>query len=505
MSQSGIISISSGGGAVTSITGTAPITANGVSGTPETGAVTVAATLATTSAVGVASFNSADFTVNGSGQVSLTGGAVITVDADSGSATPSSGTITISGGSTGLTTTASGSTVDVTGTLNVAHGGTGDASFTAYAPVCGGTTTTGALQSAATGIGTSGYVLTSTGSSSLPSWQAAAGGGITTIDGNSGSVTGSTVHITTGTSNTQGTALFTGSSATLTLTFTSTNGRENTGIGHNCITSPGTSDFLTGFGSGALQNATTGTNSVCAFGYQALNALSGSGASSMDAFGANVLQSYQGQGNQAAFGGGTFSSLTGDNTGNGSNSAFGSDTANNLLTGEFGCYFGFNAGGNYSGSESSNICIGYRAAGTTGENNVLRIGNGTGTGNGNLNASYISGITGIGVTGSAVLVSSSNQLGVVVSSARFKDQIAPMGDLSEVIYKLKPSQFVYRQCPEEGIQTGLIAEEVNEVAPQLVCLDREGLPLTVKYHELASLLLNEIQKLNKRIEFLEAR
>lgn len=60
----------------------------------------------------------------------------------------------------------------VFGTAVVAGGGTGDTSFTAYAPVCGGTSTTAALQSASTGISTSGYVLTSNGSSSLPTWQA---------------------------------------------------------------------------------------------------------------------------------------------------------------------------------------------------------------------------------------------------------------------------------------------------------------------------------------------
>ena len=61
------------------------------------------------------------------------------------------------------------------GTAVVAGGGTGDTSFTAYAPVCGGTTTTAALQSASTGISTSGYVLTSNGASSLPTFQAGTG------------------------------------------------------------------------------------------------------------------------------------------------------------------------------------------------------------------------------------------------------------------------------------------------------------------------------------------
>ena len=56
------------------------------------------------------------------------------------------------------------------GTAVVAGGGTGDTSFTAYTPICGGTTTTGALQSVAS-IGTSGQVLTSNGAAALPSFK----------------------------------------------------------------------------------------------------------------------------------------------------------------------------------------------------------------------------------------------------------------------------------------------------------------------------------------------
>lgn len=61
-------------------------------------------------------------------------------------------------------------------TLGVNRGGTGDASFTAYSVVCGGTTSTGALQSVAS-LGSSGQVLTSNGAAALPTWQNIAGGG----------------------------------------------------------------------------------------------------------------------------------------------------------------------------------------------------------------------------------------------------------------------------------------------------------------------------------------
>lgn len=61
------------------------------------------------------------------------------------------------------------------GTLAVANGGTGRATATAYAVLCGGTTSTGVHQSIA-GVGTSGQVLTSNGAGALPTFQDAGGG-----------------------------------------------------------------------------------------------------------------------------------------------------------------------------------------------------------------------------------------------------------------------------------------------------------------------------------------
>ena len=72
-----------------------------------------------------------------------------------------------------LGTPTSGVLTNCTG-LPVAGGGTGVATLTAYAPVFGGTTGTGAVQSGT--AGTSGQVLTSNGAGALPTFQAAGGG-----------------------------------------------------------------------------------------------------------------------------------------------------------------------------------------------------------------------------------------------------------------------------------------------------------------------------------------
>lgn len=68
--------------------------------------------------------------------------------------------------------------------LSVANGGTGDNSLTAYAILCGGTTSTNPVQSVA-GVGTSGQILTSNGAGALPTFQTFAG---------TGTVNSGTVH-----------------------------------------------------------------------------------------------------------------------------------------------------------------------------------------------------------------------------------------------------------------------------------------------------------------------
>jgi hypothetical protein len=59
--------------------------------------------------------------------------------------------------------------------IGVSNGGTGVALLTAYAPLCGGTTSTGSLQQATTGLSSTNDVLTSAGSGSLSRWRAPGG------------------------------------------------------------------------------------------------------------------------------------------------------------------------------------------------------------------------------------------------------------------------------------------------------------------------------------------
>lgn len=71
----------------------------------------------------------------------------------------------------------------------VIEGGTGKTSATAYAVLCGGTTSTAAFQSIAS-VGTAGQVLTSNGAGALPTFQAAGSGMLAWTE-----VTGATVSL----------------------------------------------------------------------------------------------------------------------------------------------------------------------------------------------------------------------------------------------------------------------------------------------------------------------
>src|SRR4029450_7657763 len=51
---------------------------------------------------------------------------------------------------------------------------------------------------------------------------------------------------------------------------------------------------------------------------------------------------------------------------------------------------------------------------------------------------------------------------------------------------------------------GLIAEEVAEISPDLVVLDKEGKPLTVRYDAVNAMLLNEFLKEHKKVEEQQA-
>src|SRR5262249_55214750 len=129
-------------------------------------------------------------------------------------------------------------------------------------------------------------------------------------------------------------------------------------------------------------------------------------------------------------------------------------------------------------------------------------------------ATFIAGISGQTASGGlAVFVNADGKLGTLTSSARFKDEIKPMGNASEAILALKPVTFRYKkELDPKGIpQFGLVAEDVEKVNPALVARDTHGEVYTVRYDAVNAMLLNQFLKEHRafieeqrKVEKLEA-
>jgi Chaperone of endosialidase len=107
--------------------------------------------------------------------------------------------------------------------------------------------------------------------------------------------------------------------------------------------------------------------------------------------------------------------------------------------------------------------------------------------------------------GTPVEVDSNGQLGITVSSARYKRNIRDMGSASSSVMKLRPVSFRYKDDPTGKLQYGLVAEEVQRVYPELVTTGHDGKVQSVRYLEFTALLLNELQKQAKQTRELAQR
>src|SRR2546430_1897738 len=252
--------------------------------------------------------------------------------------------------------------------------------------------------------------------------------------------------------------------------FSNTTGSFNTASGLEALFSNTTGSFNTASGQGSLFSNTTGLNNA-AEGFQALFS--------------NTIGNFDTASGQGSL----FSNTTGRN-----NTADGQNALRSNTTGSSNIALGSNAGFNLTVG-SNNIDIFDRCV--AGEANTIRIGK-----QGTQRTTFIAGISGATVTGTAVVVDSNGQLGVAPSSQRFKDAIKPIDKASEAILSFQPVTFHYKKdLDPEGIpQFGLVAEEVEKVNPDLVARDEQGKPYTVRYEAVNAMLLNEFLKEHKKLE-----
>lgn len=256
--------------------------------------------------------------------------------------------------------------------------------------------------------------------------------------------------------------------------FANTTGDNNTAVGYQALlgSSPGTGSYNTALGEYALWGTSTGSYNT-GLGQDALdNNTTGNYNTASGAFA--LYDGKTGLRNTATGYGALF------HTAGSSNTALGFEAGYNLTTGS-------------NNIEISNL-------GVAGDTGTIRIGvQGTQT------LTYVAGIYGHPLTGSAVVVTSSGELGVVTSSERFKTAISPMGSDTAKLGLLRPVTFKLKTDSTGTRQYGLIAEEVAKVYPELVIRNEAGRIDGVRYDELAPMLLNELQKQAAEIRRLKAQ
>src|SRR6266498_4103326 len=265
--------------------------------------------------------------------------------------------------------------------------------------------------------------------------------------------------------------------------FSLTSGGFNTGVGFLSLRSNTTGDRNTASGRAALISNTTGfentaTGSVALENNTTGNDNTATGFAALDSNSTGAL-----------------------NTANGTGALVNSN-------GDLNIALGFGAGVNLTTGDN-NIDIGN--LGVAAEANIIRIGTEVavtdpfGVIHPAHTATYIAGINDAdAIGGEAVFVTSAGKLGTisVPSSARFKDEIRPMNKASEAILALNPVTFRYKkELDPKGVpQFGLIAEEVEKVAPDLVKRDRDGKLQTVRYDAVNAMLLNEFLKAHRSVQ-----
>jgi hypothetical protein len=264
-------------------------------------------------------------------------------------------------------------------------------------------------------------------------------------------------------------------------------GTGNVADGNGALQNVGASaSFDSAVGNNALFTLTTGNNNAC----QGNSALFTSNGNKNSAFGVLALRFNASGNDNTAVGYRALEPSLGS-----SNTALGSGAGRGQSAGDFNTFIGANAGIAQTGG-SGNLYLGL-------EEDIDN--------HAPSNRAYIKNVRGIVVAdqdGIPVIIDSTGQLGTSNSSARFKKDIKPMDQVSEAILALKPVTFHYKggdtKKAEEIPQYGLVAEDVDEVNPNLTVRDKDGQLLTVRYDAVNVMLLNEFLKEHKKVEEQQA-
>jgi trimeric autotransporter adhesin len=271
--------------------------------------------------------------------------------------------------------------------------------------------------------------------------------------------------------------------------YANTNGYYNTAMGFHALILNTTGYGNTSTGAEALGQNSTGYSNT-ANGYRAM--WHNTTGYLNTAVGYQSMHDNAGGTENTAIG---YYSLLTNISGNG-NTAVGDFALRYNTTGSNNTIVGYLAGPVATYNYSNTVVVGYNA--NTTASNQVRLGNSS------ITTFYCQGAYEgtVGTTNRDVYVDNTGKIGYVSSSARYKDNIGNMEDV-DWLYQLRPVNFTYKNDEQRIKQYGLIAEEVEKVAPEFVSYNREGRPETVSYSSLIAPLLKAVQEQKQVIEELK--
>jgi hypothetical protein len=267
--------------------------------------------------------------------------------------------------------------------------------------------------------------------------------------------------------------------------YSNTTGSQNTAVGRIALYLNSTGANNVAMGLQALYSNTTGSSNI-GIGVDAL--LSNTTGSLNTAVGYQAGYSVT-TGTENTF----IGRLSGYFSTGGGNTCLGVNAGYNLTTGTkntiVGAYTG-NQGGLDIRTASSHIVL------SDGDGNPRGYFNGSGncflTGLGSSNGDRTLRYTLVG-----------GQVTYDTSSARYKNNIRNSVYGLAHVMQLRSTMFEYKDNGRTDV--GLIAEEVNEIIPELVPKDLDGLPDAVSYDRMVSVLVKAIQELKAEVDSLKAQ
>jgi hypothetical protein len=293
-----------------------------------------------------------------------------------------------------------------------------------------------------------------------------------------------------------------------------TTGANNNAFGTNALAAAAEAFANNAFGGAALAATTAGMQNA-AFGHMSLGAnTTGTGNS---AFGHNGLFGNTIGNLNAAFGS---MSLFANTTGN-YNTAVGAWAGHEVTTGSYNTFVGYQAGPDAGGPVISYAtAIGANALATASNTMVLggvlgsgaevKVGIGTTTPDQRLQVLGDVRIGASGRFGCLLNFDGSQTWGICPSDVRLKRDIAPFAPVLDRVAQLRPVRFTWRgdEFPERHLGTarasGLIAQDVERVFPDMVSSDESGYKL-VNYSELPYVILEAVIELKAENDALRAR